>query len=144
MKRAGLISQIQAVIFDNLFKKIKADKGNNLIVDNGYAKLLTMLSGTNNVGIDKIQAGTNGDDTFPTDQNIIDPVDIVITSRTVSNGKLTLEFQFGPDQGNGTTFCEFGIILKDGTLFSRRVWPAFAKIEDLTINGTWEIKLFDV
>lgn len=123
---------------------VKVDKGNNLIVGNGYAKLLSMLSGTNNIGIDKIQAGTESEFADNTNFEIATPVDIAITSRTVSNGKLTLEFQFGPDQGNGTTFCEFGIILKDGTLFSRRVWPAFNKIEDLTINGTWEIKLFDV
>jgi len=34
---------------------VKEDKGNNLIVGNGYAKLLSMLIGTNDIGIDKIQ-----------------------------------------------------------------------------------------
>ena len=123
---------------------VKEEKVNNLIVSNGYAKLLSMLSGINDIGIDKIQAGTNGAGTLLTDSSINEPVDITITSQTITSGKLTIEFQFGADQGNGTTFCEFGIILKDGTLFSRRVWPAFAKIEELNINGTWEIKLFDV
>ena len=121
---------------------VKEDKGNNLIVGYGYAKLLSMLIGTNDIGIDKIQVGVESQPADGLDTQILSPVNLAITSREITNGKLTLEFQFGSAQGNGTTFCEFGIILKDGSLFARKVWPAFNKIEDLTINGTWEIKLF--
>jgi hypothetical protein len=121
---------------------VKEDKGNNLIVGNGYTKLLSMLSGVDGIGISKVQAGTEQEFADGTNTEIATPVDLAITSRTIAGGKLILDFQFGAAQGNGTTFCEFGIILGDGSLFARKVWPAFAKIEDLTINGTWEIKLF--
>ena len=120
---------------------VKEDTGDNLIVSNGYAKLLSALSGTNDVGIEKIQAGTNGTSANSTDTAITNPIDITIISKVIANNKLTISFEFGAAQGNDTEISEFGIILKDTTLFSRKAWPTFTKIADLTINGTWVISL---
>lgn len=114
-------------------------KDNNLIVTNGYLSLLQGLTGTANKSIDKIQAGTNGIIPASTDTAITDPLDLAITSTVITASKLTLTFGMDALTGNGMEVAEFGIILKDGSLFSRKSWTPFTKIADLTINGTWEI-----
>jgi len=69
---------------------VKEDTGDNLIVSNGYAKLLSALSGVNNVGIEKIQAGTNATSANATDTVITNPIDITITSKVLSGRNLII------------------------------------------------------
>lgn len=112
---------------------------NNLIVANGYISLLQGLTGTANKAIDKIQAGTNGIRPASTDTAITAPLDLAITGTVITASKLTITFGMDALTGNGMEVAEFGIILKDGSLFSRKSWTPFTKIADLTINGTWKI-----
>jgi hypothetical protein len=121
---------------------VKEILGKNMIVNSGYNAILGSLSGSTTGGIDKVQIGTSI--TMPSldDTVITNPVDIIITNKTITSGTIGFDFQFGADQGNGTTFNEFGLILTDGTLFARKHWEPIVKIQDLSINGTWEIKLF--
>lgn len=113
----------------------------NLIVDVGYAALLSGLAGVANKSISKVQIGTDGTPPTPTDTELTSTIDLVITSYTVVNRVLTLNFEMGALVGNGTIFSEYGLICADGTLFSRRVVPAFTKIQDLTLEGVWKINI---
>ncbi len=115
------------------------ESGDNMIVNTGRLGLFQGLASVANKFIAKVQIGTN--DTTPalTDTAITAPVDITITSQTATPTGATIGFTIGSATGNGTTFNEFGLILADGTLFSRKSWTPINKIADLTINGTWVI-----
>ena len=121
-------------------KKIWESEDHNLITSNGYIALLTGISGASNP-ITKVQIGTNGTEPTSTDEAITTPVDITSLTFVVSASSLVITFTIGSLVGNGTTFREFGLILDDGSLFSRRVVTPIAKISDLTIECTWTIKI---
>jgi len=121
--------------------KQKTVCGNNLIVASGYLALLQGLSGIANKTISKVQIGTNSNTPVSSNTVITNAVDIVITSKVATSTELIIKFAIGANTGNESTFQEFGLILADGTLFSRKSWPAINKIQDLTIEGTWVITI---
>lgn len=121
-------------------KEVWKKSEHNLIVTSGYLALLSGLAGTANKYISKVQIGTNSAAPALTDATITNPVDLAIT-KNPSSSKLTITFSIGEMVGNNTTFSEFGLICSDGTLFARKTWPPFLKIQDLTIDGTWEINI---
>ena len=114
---------------------------NNLIVQRGYNGLLSGLIGIADSYIEKVQMGTNNAQPLSSDVAITNHIDISITSHDISNNILTINFSIGESIGNGITFGEFGLILKSGDLFARKSWTPFLKTSDLSIEGTWKIKI---
>lgn len=113
----------------------------NLIVNGGYEALLLGLAGEPNKSISKVQIGTDGTTPSVGDDVIVGPIDLPITGYSVANRVLTINFEMGALVGNGVIFREYGLICADNTLFSRRVVPAFTKIQDLTLEGIWKINI---
>lgn len=113
----------------------------NLIVNSGYLALFSGLGGIANKNIVKVQCGTNGTNPVVTDTTITNAVDLTINTFTPSSNNLIIKFQLGANDANGMTIAEFGLICADGTLFSRKSWQPFLKIADLSVEGTWTIKL---
>lgn len=116
-------------------------RGKNLIVTAGRQGLLECLAGTSNKNIAKVQAGTNATTTSLSDIAITNPVDITGLTFSSTAAALIISFDFGENMGTGMLVSEFGIILKDGTLFSRKTVTAFEKIAGLSVKGTWTINL---
>lgn len=139
--KIGFLKGVLSLKFYEKNVLIREEKANNLIVTSGINALLSGLKGDANKNIYKVQMGTRGDAPVAGDTSITGAVDIDIVTKTVSGSKLIITFSIGSGVGNGTTFAEFGLICADGTLFSRKAWPSFTKIADLTIQGTWEINL---
>lgn len=113
----------------------------NLIVNGGYNAILSCLKGDTGFDISKVKVGQDETGAHVEDTELLAPIELSITSKTIIGNKLVIEFVFGESVGNGTVWGEFGLFTTNGTLFSRKAWNPFTKISDLTLNGTWEINI---
>lgn len=115
------------------------DDGNNLIVSSGYEALSDCFTGNANASVSHIEVGTRGDIPIPADAVITEPVRIEATITSKGAAGFRLDFTIGYAMANGMQIREFGIITKDGRLFSRKVRAAIEKTEAMTIVGQWDI-----
>lgn len=120
---------------------IKTDKDHNLITNNGYTSLFNSLSGNAVSTISKVQLGTNTTAANKNDTAITTPVDLTIVNKVVSSTSLVITFSIGSLVANNVMVSEFGLITSDNKLFSRRTVTPFLKIQDLSVEGTWTIKI---
>ena len=140
MDKIELKGELELKIY-NKGKLIKTDIDHNLITNLGENAALKLLSGVSGYGISKVQIGTNSTIPKKSDTTIISPINLAITSKTITDRGLELKFQIGSLVGNGTTISEFGLITEANTLFSRRVVTPIDKIQDLSIECNWIIKI---
>lgn len=120
-------------------RKLWWDDGDNLIVGSGYEALADCFTGNADAAVSHIEIGTRGDIPVSNDAKITDavPIDATITSKGAEGFRL--DFTIGYKVANGMQIREFGIITKDGRLFSRKVRAAIEKTEAMTIVGQWDI-----
>ena len=120
---------------------VKVDRDHNLITNAGYLSLFSTISGAANTPISKVQIGTNSTAPSKNDSVITNPVNLAIVSKTVDSTSLVIKFSIGSLIANGVTISEFGLITSDNKLFSRRIVTSFLKIQDLSVECTWTIKI---
>lgn len=120
-------------------RELWRDNGYNLIVRTGYEALADCFTGNANAPISHIEIGTRGDMPVPTDAKITDPVRIEATITSKGAAGFRLDFTIGYTMANGVAIREFGIVTKDGRLFSRKVRAAIEKTDAMTIVGQWDI-----
>lgn len=131
--------KLRLTAYDNEGRELWQDSGNNLIVQTGYEALADCLAGNTDATLSHVEIGPRGDTPVLSDTAITDPVRIYteITSRGAEG--VRLDFTIGCTIANGMPIREFGIITKDGRLFSRRVRAAIEKTDAMTIVGQWDI-----
>lgn len=131
--------KLRLAAYDNEGRELWQNSGKNLIVQAGYEALADCLTGNADAAISHVEIGTRGDAPILSDAAITDPVRIhaEITSRGPEG--VRLDFTIGYSMANGMPIREFGIITKDGRLFSRRVRAAIEKTDAMTIVGQWDI-----
>lgn len=131
--------KLRLTAYDNEGRELWQDSGNNLIVQTGYEALSDCLAGNTNAAMSHVEIGTRGNTPVFSDTALTDPVRIhaEISSRGAEG--VRLDFTIGYSMANGMPIREFGIITKDGRLFSRRVRAAIEKTDAMTIVGQWDI-----
>ena len=130
---------LHLVAYDAEGCKIWRDNGHNMIVQTGYAALADCFTGNPKAAISHIEVGTRGDQPAPTDERITEPVRIDATITSKGAAGFRLDFTIGYTMAIGMQIREFGIMTKDGRLFSRRVRAAIEKTQHMTIVGQWDV-----
>lgn len=129
---------LHLIAYDTQGRELWRDNGHNLIVGSGYEALANCFTGNADAAVSHIEVGTRGDIPIPADAEITNPVRINATITSKGEG-FRLDFTIGYAMANGMQIREFGIITKDGRLFSRKVRAAIEKTEAMTIAGQWDI-----
>lgn len=124
---------------DSAGHELWRDAGKNLIVQSGYEALADCFTGNPNAAVSHVEVGTNGENPALTDKSITNPVRIAAQITAKGAEGLRLDFTIGYELANGIPIREFGIVTKDGRLFSRKVRAAIEKTEAMTIVGQWDI-----
>lgn len=125
--------------YDSAGHELWRDAGKNLIVRSGYETLADCITGNPDAAISHVEIGTNGGNPMLTDKSITDPVRIATQITAKGAEGFRLDFTIGYEFANGMSIREFGIVTKDGRLFSRKVRAAIEKTEAMTIVGQWDI-----
>ena len=111
----------------------------NLIVASGYASVAKAISGVQNSYIAKIAIGTNGNPAKETDTSITNAVLIdILNIEYPKPAVVRFYFEIGFEEANGMNIREFGLLTKDGQLFSRKVRETIEKTQDYRIFGIWD------
>ena len=114
----------------------------NLIVDAGYAATAQSLAGVAGAAITYVQVGTSTTQHAPSDTAITEPVQIPIISVEYPDFAARFNFQIDANTANGMSIAEWGLITRDGRLFSRIVRDEIiAKTDAIEILGAWTINL---
>lgn len=130
---------LHLIAYDTHGRELWRDNGHNLIVRTGYEALADCFTGTDAAAVSHIEVGTRGDIPIPADAEITDPVRIEATITSKGAAGFRLDFTIGYTMANGVAIREFGIVTKDGRLFSRKVRAAIEKTDAMTIVGQWDI-----
>lgn len=134
-----LRGHLRLIAYDPQGRELWQDNGHNMIVRNGYEALADCFTGTATAAVSHIEVGTRGDIPIPADAEITDPVRIDATITSKGAAGFRLDFTIGYTMANDVAIREFGIVTKDGRLFSRKVRAAIEKTEAMTIVGQWDI-----
>ena len=114
----------------------------NLIVASGYQATAQALAGVEAARIARVAVGTNGTEPVESDTSTTNAVTVDI-SRVEYPQPTTVRFHFtvGYNDAVGMSIREFGLLLTDGRLFSRKVRTAIEKTQYMSIVGMWDINI---
>lgn len=136
---------IQGVFRLNVWKKgklIETYEDHNLIVS-GAKEALTKLLAGQGVGknLTSIGFGTNGNVPLPEDTALKDAFVKDVTKISFpSAGQVEFSWDLLTTEANGKEIIEFGLLLQDGTLFSRKTRARpISKDSDIALEGQWVI-----
>lgn len=136
---------LQGIFRLKVFKKgklIETYEDHNLIVSGAKEALAHLLAGQGTgKNLTSIGFGTNGAVPLPEDTALKNAFVKDVTKITFpSAGHVEFSWDLLTSEANGKEIIEFGLLLSDGTLFSRktRIKP-ISKDSDIALEGQWEI-----
>lgn len=116
-----------------------ADK--NLVLTLGHGNLAKLLGGhASGHAVTKIGMGTNG--TAPT---LADTALTGLFSKAIDtisypdSNSIKFEYEILPEEANGMTIMEFGLLTSTDVLFARKVRSAIIKTDAVGYRGSWKI-----
>ncbi len=128
---------------DRFGKVINSKTEKNLIVDKArydLARIISGASGYTGKYINTIGFGTSTAAPTNADTTLTTPYTKAIDSVAYTDGiSVTFNWSLGLTENNGMAITEFGLLLSNGDLFSRKVRSAINKASDFSLNGTWQI-----
>lgn len=132
---------LSIVVSDREGKIISSFKEHNMIVNGGYISAAKAMAGVADAIISQVAVGTSPTQPTVDDTMITDAVAVNIdTIEYPKPGTVRFGFTFDYNTANGLSIVEFGLLTRDGTLFSRKVRSAaIEKTEYMTITGIWDI-----
>lgn len=119
---------------------VETYEDHNLIVDLGRTNLAELLGGDSVLVIEKIAVGTNGADPVLSDTAITGVFSKAVTATTYpAVGTVQFDWSIETSEANGMTIREFGLLLSDDSLFSRKNRAPIVKDNTFRLEGVWKI-----
>lgn len=119
-------------------------EGENLVVDVPRNQLARLVAGDGPApaAINRIGFGTDGTAAAGGNAALAGPFLKLIAGKTYpAVGEVRFAWVLAPEDANGMSIREFGLIGTDGSLFSRKTRAgAIEKDADVDLEGTWTIK----
>lgn len=136
---------LQGIFRLKVFKKgklIETYEDTNLIVSGAKEALAHLLAGQGTgKNLTSIGFGVNGNVPLPEDTALKNAFVKDVTKITFpSAGHVEFSWDLLTTEANGKEIIEFGLLLQDGTLFSRKTRKKpISKDSDIALEGQWEI-----
>lgn len=139
----GVSGTLRLSIYDIEGRLIKKLKGHNLVVNSGLAFVARSIGGDHTKSINRVAVGTGSDFAKSTDTSLTEAQFFSLEDFLPSYYNTNVVFRFVIDyaQAVGTTITEFGLVLSDDALFSRKVVEPIEKTSTIRIVGDWTINL---
>jgi len=134
----------RGVFLLNTFKNgilIDTYESENLVVNNGRTAVAAFLGAGSGLSVTDIAAGTNSTAPALTD---VAPLAAQFSKAIAavsypSPGQVAFTWNIGISESNGITINEFGLLLSDNSLFSRKTGVSIVKDNTISLSGTWTI-----
>lgn len=145
--KTNQISGIKGKLTLNVYKDgelIDTMIDDNLIVNNGQAWVLDLLSNNTALFVEKIRIGSSSTAAAVTDTGVtpFSPDFTKNITPIVTGNVCSYQFTIGTGEANGNTITEYGLLLDDGTMIARVVKTAIPKDSSISISGVWDWSIY--
>jgi len=141
--RACIKGQLTLNVYKN-GELIETSIDNNLIVNQGQAWVLDLLSNNTTLFVEKIRIGSSDAAAAVTDTAVtpFSPDYTKAVTPLVTGNICSYDFTIGTGDANGNLIKEWGLLLDDGTLIARIIKTPIPKDNTISIQGNWKWNVY--